>query len=91
MRIRDLFWDEETEGHIARHNVSPEDVEEVCFGRNWAIRSGRRRKAVFGQTSGGRYLLVIIEDRGHDEFDVVTARDMTPTERKRYRLRQGKR
>jgi uncharacterized DUF497 family protein len=28
MRIDELVWDEENERHIARHGVSPEEVEE---------------------------------------------------------------
>ena len=90
--IRQLFWDERNEGHIARHRVSREEVEEVCFGRYWMLRaSGRMRKAVFGQTLAGRYLLVVLSMRSYDRYYVVTARDMTQTERRRYQMWKGRR
>ena len=71
--IRELFWDESNESHIARHHVTPGEVEEVCFGKHWMLRSGRRRMAVFGQTESGRYLLVILEAEDCGEYYVVTA------------------
>lgn len=83
MEIQELWWNEQVEDHIARHNVRIEDVEEVCFQRNWMIRSGRRRRAVFGQSAAGRYLLVILDKWDYGEFDVVTARDMKQAERRR--------
>ena len=90
-RIKDLFWDEETESHIARHHVTPQEVEEVCFGRHWMLRSSRKRKAVFGQAASGRYLLVILEMWDYGEYWVITARDMDVAERRQYQAWKGRR
>lgn len=45
MHIDELLWDEQSEEHIARHNVSPEEVEEAVFdpsSRIFRTRSARR-------------------------------------------------
>ncbi len=90
--IRELHWDEANEEHIARHHVTADEVEEVCFGKHWMLRaSGRKRKAVFGQTAGGRYLLVILEMWDYGEYDVITARGMDQAERRRYQAWRGRR
>ncbi len=40
-----------------------------------------------GQTDAGRYLIVILADKGHGHYKVVTAsaRDMTDVEKRTYR------
>ncbi|MDO8671953.1 MAG: hypothetical protein Q7O66_11060 [Dehalococcoidia bacterium] len=84
--IRELLWDDWNEEHIARHHVSPSEVEEVCFSDPWFLRArGKDKRAVYGQTQGGRYLFVILGGRGSGIFYPVTARDMTEAERQRYR------
>ena len=82
--IRELLWDDWNEEHISRHRVSPGEVEEVCFADPWVLRGRQGTRTVFGQTIGGRYLLVLLGNRGNGLFYPVTARDLTDTERKRY-------
>ena len=83
--LRELLWDDDNEGHIAHHAVTRTEVEEMCFGDPWVIRAkGRDKRALYGQTSAGRYLFVILAGRGSGIFYPVTARDMTQTERRRY-------
>lgn len=75
--ITGLIWDDWNEQHIARHHVTIEEVEDVCVGEYWMLRAkGRDKRAVYGQTSGGRYLLVVIAHRGTGLYYPVTARDM---------------
>jgi hypothetical protein len=38
---------------------------------------------IYGRTYAGRYLLVVATE-GHDEAFIVTARDMTPGEKKTF-------
>lgn len=33
MRIHEFIWPEDRIDHIARHGVTPAEVEETCFGR----------------------------------------------------------
>jgi hypothetical protein len=41
MEIRSFKWDEETIDHIANHNVTSEEEEEVAFEGSPYIRKGR--------------------------------------------------
>jgi len=91
VRVIDLEWDEDNEEHVARHGVQPDEVENVCFGRHWAIRSsGRNKLALFGQTAGGRYLLVIVERLGSGWYRPITARDMDAREKRHYPIKRGR-
>ncbi len=85
MRQVEVEWDEDAIEHIARHQVEPEEVEEVLAGRYLLFRGQRRRYYVLGRTEAGRYLFIVLERREKSRFRVVTARDMTNFERQRFR------
>lgn len=83
-RVSRLDWDEGNEEHIARHAVSADEVEQVCFSSRPLIRKGRQgTRLVYGRTLAGRYLLVVLRLRGEGIARCITARDMT-TKEKRY-------
>ena len=75
--------------HIARHNVTPEEVEEVCFGRPFVKRAKSEGENpvyyVRGETDGGRYLFCVIIQFPNGVGYPVTAKPMTDKERRRYR------
>ena len=89
MRIHELLWPQDRIEHIARHNVHPYEVEEVCFSIPFIQRTKSHGENpvyyVLGQTDAGRYLFCLIiqfpEGRGYP----VTARPMTDKEKRRYR------
>ena len=89
MRIHELLWSQDRVEHIARHNVYPYEVEEVCFSAPFIQRAKSHGENpvyyVLGQTDAGRYLFCLIiqfpESRGYP----VTARPMTDKEKRRYR------
>jgi uncharacterized protein len=60
MKIQQLIWPKERIEHIARHNLTAEEVEEVCFGRPFVQReksSGENPVYyVLGQTNAGSIL-----------------------------------
>ncbi len=66
--IRELVFDERNIEHIARHGVTPEEVEEVCYLAPHFTRArskrGRRRYRVIGQTEDGRYLTIFLDPLG---------------------------
>lgn len=85
-RVHELVWDERAEAHIARHHVSPREVEECVFdGRTRFYRTRGGRYLALGVTESGRYLLVVLRAVGSGSAYVITARNMTASERKRYR------
>ena len=89
MKIRELLWHQDWIEHIARHNVTPEEVEEVCSGKPFIQRAKSQGENpvyyVLGQTNSGRYLFCVVirfpDGRGYP----VTARPMTVKEKRRYR------
>lgn len=86
MRISSLDWDDYRIKHIARHNVEPEEVWEVCEDSlHLAHREGRNRYRLYGQTAAGRYLFVVLEHLAGTVYKPITARDMTDNEKRNYR------
>lgn len=83
------LWDEANEGHIARHNVTPSEVEEVLSDpRSLGTPSdGHRagRVVVWGCTAAGRPLVVFLDRPTPSGLAyVVTARPMTARELRSY-------
>jgi hypothetical protein len=80
--VRDSAW---SAGHIAVHKVTLDEVREAILERPYWSAPGRDSSTlIYGRTHAGRYLLVvaIVED---EEAFVVTARDMTDSEKKTFR------
>jgi len=69
-------WDEENIRHLARHEISPAEAEEVIGNRpldlNSELRNGEERVPHIGETDTGRILIVVttIQDK---KIRVVTA------------------
>lgn len=85
MKIRRLIWDEWNVEHTTKHGVTREEIEEVCFTKHFAQRSGRNKMAIWGQTEDGRYLLVILGIEEHSDYYSVSAREMEEKEKRQYR------
>ena len=88
MRIVDFVWQEDRVDHIARHRVTPSEVEEVCFGNPLVLRarSGGKNPVyyVLGQTSSGRHLFCVVIEFPQLKGYPVTAREMTTKEKQRF-------
>jgi hypothetical protein len=74
------MWNDARVDHIARHGVRLEEVEDVCFGNHLAMRAGRNRYRLIGQTRSGRYLCVLLDAVSKGVFQPVTARDASNSE-----------
>ena len=85
MIIRRLIWDEWNIDHIARHNVEPEEVEEVCKDKNLFNKWKNKTYRVIGQTNDGRYLTIFLVPRIGQSYYPVTARNSTEKEKKAFR------
>lgn len=92
MRIEELVWTEENKAHIAEHQVTPVEVEELFFEDAPYFRRGPGENVyhVYGQSGAGRYLFVVVIYLGKGQGYVITARDMDKEEERLYRKR-GKR
>lgn len=92
-RIRELRWRPDRVDHIARHGISPDEVEEAVYGDSVGLllRVGRAEREpdqvlynYHGRTAAGRYLFVVLIHEGGDLAMPVTAREMTRSEKRRY-------
>jgi uncharacterized protein len=88
MKIHEFIWSDERIEHIAAHGVSPQEVEEVCFGQAWVRRTKSEGTnpvyLVLGQTEAGRYLFCVVIRFPDGKGFPVTARLMTRSEHRRF-------
>ena len=71
--VRRLMWDAFNVPHIARHAVTPEEVEQVCHGDHLVREGYNHRLMLVGPTDVGRVLAIILAPRGDDVYYPVTA------------------
>lgn len=91
MKITECLWlDEFVDKIIRKHHVYPEEVEEI-FSRDPLIRrlesgqvKGEDLFIAFGTTNPGRYLTVLFVRKKDKRALVISAREMTKAERKKY-------
>lgn len=70
--------------HIARHDVTLDEVREAILERPyWQEKGKNDTTLIYGRTYAGRYLFVVAVDDGGEAF-VVTARDMNPGEKRTF-------
>jgi hypothetical protein len=88
MRIQEFIWPEDRIDHIAQHDVTPEEVEEVCFGKAFVQRAKSEGRNpvyyVLGQTEASRYVFCVVIRFSDGKGYPITARPMTDKERRRY-------
>jgi uncharacterized protein len=93
MRINQLLWPEERVEHIARHGVTPQEVDDVCFGKPQVFRAKSEGENpvyyVLGRTRAGRYLFCVVIRFPDGKGYAVTAREMTTKEKSRFRKRKS--
>lgn len=86
MQHFEIKWTEKNETHIARHGISPREVEEVLSSKPLGLVQGRESTLLaLGQTYAGRYLMVVLAEAEDGRFYVVTSRDMTLHEVRKFR------
>ena len=77
-----------------KHYVSIDEVEDVLFSSPHVrmVERGRVKGenvfAAYGRTKEGRYLIVFFIRKPHDAALPISARDMTPAERRYYRAQK---
>jgi uncharacterized DUF497 family protein len=88
--VRRLIWDTWNIAHIARHDVIPDEVEDVCHGQPVTSQTYKGRIRVVGPTRSHRMLTVILaptEEPG--VYYPVTARPADRKERRNYEQQRG--
>ncbi len=85
MKIRKLRWNEWNIEHIQKHGVSVEEVEDICYSKHFAVKSGKSKMALWGQTVDGSYLLIILVIEEYGDFYPISARQMEEKEKRNYK------
>lgn len=92
MKIVEIIWEEWHVEHITdKHNVGPWEVEEACFEDENNIvlkgKGGRRGRLyyILGKTTGGRHLHIVVKSLEKGKAKVITARNMSEAEKRRYK------
>lgn len=77
----DLVWDEWNIEHIAKHNVTRAEVEEIFARAVRAKKSYKVRVMVFGKTKEKRLLAVVLEKEVKGYY-VLSSRNASRKERR---------
>jgi hypothetical protein len=85
----EFLWDDWNLEHIARHGVSPREVEAIVRGarRPFPTYRGDGKWLVMGRGSGGRLLQTVYVLRPGNLLYIIHARPLTDREKRRYRRR----
>lgn len=91
MQIIGLIWYEEiVEKLEQKHNVQQKEVREVLANNpkfryvENGLQPDENVSAALGRTDGGRYIIIFFIYKKDKQALVVSARDMTRAERKKY-------
>ena len=89
--IDEIIWQQQFVEKLAtKHGVEKTEVEEVLTNRprfrfvSKGNRSGEDVYSAMGQTDAGRYLIVFFIQKLNRRALIISARDMTQTERRNY-------
>ena len=91
MKVYEVIWKERFVEKLAdKHDVFTDEVEEILFSSPHVRRAekgrikGENLYAAYGQTEAGRYLVVFFIRKRRYAALPISARDMTPAERRYY-------
>jgi uncharacterized DUF497 family protein len=80
-------WDADNRKHIARHGITPEEVEEAVLieplEADVQQHESEERVLCFGRTKSGRLLTVLYAER-RGKIRIVTAYEMTKEQQRLY-------
>ncbi|MDT4953782.1 MAG: uncharacterized protein QOJ02_1920 [Acidobacteriota bacterium] len=91
MQLYEVIWKDRFIDKIeVKHGVNTGEVEEILFGKPHIRRAqkghvkGEDLYAAYGQTEGGRYLIVFFIRKEQTAALPISAREMTDSEQKFY-------
>lgn len=87
--IDKLIWNDWNIVHIAKHNVTPDEVEQVCHSKYVTFETYKRRIALIGPTETGHMIFIILAPKEEGVYYPVTARVADRKERAYYQKMKG--
>ena len=83
--VRRLIWEKTNTDHVARHHVTPQEVEQVCHGKYITFDVHHGRYMIVGSTLTKRILAIIIDPEPKaGVYYPVTARTADKKEKQAY-------
>jgi len=71
--FEEIRWTEDSETHIARHNITPYEVEQALYNRLRLAVPGRENTTeVLGTTTAGRHLLIVTTEAADGRDYIIT-------------------
>ncbi len=91
LRIESLEIDDHIVDKIeSKHGVTFEEVEDACLSEARHVRRSKEGLyKLFSQTTAGRHILVVLVNLRRGVWKVVTAREMTDSEKRLYNKAVG--
>ena len=91
LRIESIEIDDHILDKIeSKHGVTFEEVEEACLSEERHVRkSGEGLYKLFSHITTGRYILVVLLNLGNGCWKIITAREMTDSEKRFYTKAMG--
>ncbi len=87
--VKRLVWEKINIDHIARHEVTPKEVEEVCHSKYVALDAHHGRFMIVGPTKAKRILAVIIDPEPESGvYYPVTAKNANKREQQKYHIQR---
>jgi hypothetical protein len=89
--VRRLIWDAWNTAHIARHEVTRAEVDEICHAHPVVQQGNKGRAALSGKTAAGRFLIVILDPEPEPGvYYPITAYPASGRYRRIYEQEKGK-
>ena len=88
--IRHLIWDSWNIDHIARHDVTPEEVDEACHIDHSVRETHGGRLMVISPTRSGKLLAIVLAFKEEGIYYPVTAWPASGKLRRIYKQEHGK-
>ncbi|MCB9438398.1 MAG: hypothetical protein H6673_15590 [Anaerolineales bacterium] len=89
LHILQLIWDDWNVEHIAQHDITPQEVEEVCASEHIMLETYGYRVMIVGLTTAQRFVSVVLAPKEHGVYYPVTARPSSRRERQYYSEQKG--
>lgn len=87
LELNELVWDSFNSKHISKHNLTQEEITQVCINQLKVLKTKLGRLLLVGKTDTGKVVSVVLAPKGPGKYYPVTAR---PASRKERRIQNEK-
>lgn len=88
--IRRLIWDSWNIDHIARHDVTPKEVDEACHSDHSVRETHEGRLMVISPARSGKLLAIVLAFKEEGVYYPITAWPASGKLRRIYKQEHGK-